>query len=282
MKFVYLLLISASISLTICQKPRILQGCRRKPDILNIKITKNNVVDLTHVMDERTFVWPTATRGYEMFTVFKGFITATVRFFLQSYSFFTPEHSGTHMDAPSHFYEDKSHTDEVGFDSIIGRGVLIDLTKNNTRYEKDGRVTIDDILAWEIIHGRMRSGSIVLLYTGYSNYYYDRPVYMGTNLTGAEGEANLHFPGLHEETTEWLVNNRCIAAIGIDTPSMDYGQSKNYPSHRILCKSDIPIFENVANLKKLADAGRGFKVIALPLKLKGGSGSPVRIIAALN
>ncbi|HEX4899203.1 MAG TPA: cyclase family protein, partial [Pyrinomonadaceae bacterium] len=92
--------------------------------------------------------------------------------------------------------------------------------------------------------------------------------------------AKLHFPGLHPDTARWLVTNRSIKAIGLDTASIDFGQSIKFESHQILFEKDIPAFENVANLDKLP--ARGFSVVALPMKIKGGSGGPLRIIALLN
>ena len=103
---------------------------------------------------------------------------------------------------------------------------------------------------------------------------------MGTDERGPAAVAKLHFPGLHPDAARWLVANRQINAIGLDTPSIDYGQSTLFESHRILFEKNIPAFENVANLDQLPV--KGFTVIALPMKIKGGSGGPVRIIAMLQ
>ena len=91
--------------------------------------------------------------------------------------------------------------------------------------------------------------------------------------------AKLHFPGLHPQAAAWLVANRSIAAIGIDTASIDYGQSTLFESHRALFAKDIPAFENLASLERLP--ARGAHVIALPMKIAGGSGAPLRVIAIL-
>jgi len=87
----------------------------------------------------------------------------------------------------------------------------------------------------------------------------------------------LHFPGVSAEAAQWLADNRTIAALGIDTPSIDYGQSADFRAHVILYTKNIPGFENVANLAALPPVG-GF-VVALPMKIEGGSGGPLRIVA---
>jgi kynurenine formamidase len=89
----------------------------------------------------------------------------------------------------------------------------------------------------------------------------------------------LHFPGLHPGAATWLSEIRKVKAIGIDTPSIDYGQSNLFKSHQVLSKKNIPIFENVANLERLPP--RGAIIIALPMKIKEGSGGPLRIVAFL-
>ena len=89
--------------------------------------------------------------------------------------------------------------------------------------------------------------------------------------------AELHFPGLSPEAAKWVTENRKVNAIGLDTPSIDYGQSKDFLTHRILTAAGLTIYENLCNLDQLPVTG-GY-VIALPMKIKGGSGSPLRIVA---
>ena len=100
---------------------------------------------------------------------------------------------------------------------------------------------------------------------------------MGTDQRGKGAISKLHFPGLHYEAAKWLIENRGLCAVGLDTPSIDYGQSILFETHRILCGNKIPAFENVANLDKIPAIGSF--VIALPMKIEGGSGAPLRIIA---
>jgi kynurenine formamidase len=119
----------------------------------------------------------------------------------------------------------------------------------------------------------------VLLRTGYSQRWPDAARYLGTSERGPEAVAKLHFPGLHPDTARWMVANRRFRAIGIDTASIDYGQSTQYESHRVLFERDIPAFENLTALERLP--ARGAFVVALPMKIGGGSGAPLRAIAIL-
>jgi kynurenine formamidase len=160
----------------------------------------------------------------------------------------------------------------------MGAGVLIDVTQQCAA-NADYLVGISDIQNWEKRYGRIPAGSIVLLRTGFGKYYPDRKKYLGTDERGAAAVPKLHFPGLDPKAATWLTQNRSIKAIGLDTASIDFGQSTLFESHRILFDKNIPAFENVANLDQLPV--KGFSIVALPMKIKGGSGGPLRIVATL-
>jgi kynurenine formamidase len=161
----------------------------------------------------------------------------------------------------------------------MGWAVVIDVSQQCLR-DADYRVSTQDLLSWERRNGRIPLGAIVFLRTGFGKHYPDRKKYLGTDERGAAAVAKLHFPGLHPEAARWLTLNRSIRAIGLDTASIDYGQSTQYESHRILFEKNIPAFENVANLDQLP--AKGFRVIALPMKIEKGSGAPLRIIALIG
>lgn len=141
----------------------------------------------------------------------------------------------------------------------------------------DFLITESDFKNWEQLNGKMAAGTIVLLRTGFGRFYPNLKRYLGTDQRGAAAVADLHFPGLHPDAARWLTQNRRIKAIGLDNASIDYGQSTLFESHRRLYASNVPALENVANLDKLPITG--FSVIALPMKIKGGSGGPLRIVA---
>jgi len=160
----------------------------------------------------------------------------------------------------------------------MGAAVVIDVT-SQCASNRDYLVSVADFENWERRNGRISPGTIVFLRTGYGKFYPDRKKYLGTDERGAEAVAKLHFPGLDPAAARWLTQNRSIKAIGLDTASIDYGQSSVFETHRILFDKNIPALENVANLDQLPV--KGFSVIALPMKIKGGSGGPLRIVAFL-
>ena len=121
---------------------------------------------------------------------------------------------------------------------------------------------------------------MVLFRTAYGSFYPDRERYFGTAKTGLEAIPELHFPGIHPEAALFLAEKRKVKAVGLDTPSLDYGQSKEFESHQVLMGHNIPGFENMANLDQLPESG--FYVVALPMKIKGGSGGPLRVIAGVK
>lgn len=143
--------------------------------------------------------------------------------------------------------------------------------------DRDYSITVQDLLDWENEHGQSLNGQIVLLKTGFAKHWPNRERYMGTEELGPSSIAKLRFPGLGSEAARWLANERKIKAIGIDTPSIDPGQTKTFGAHVALLGQNIPVFENVADMSSLP--AFGFEVFALPMKIKDGSGAPLRIIA---
>ena len=170
--------------------------------------------------------------------------------------------------------------DEIPLEQLIGSGIVVDVTRqceNNPDYQ----VTTNDFLAWEKKQWENSQTELFFCCAPASedSTQTARSTWERRNVA-PEAVAKLHFPGLHPDAARWLTANRSIKAIGLDTASIDYGQSTLFESHRILFDKNIPAFENVANLDRLPP--NGFSVIALPMKIKGGSGGPLRIVAILN
>lgn len=235
-----------------------------------------SVIDLTHAFDASSVYWPTA-EPFKLETDFEG--DTDKGYFYSAYRYSAAEHGGTHLDSPVHFARGRHTVDEIPLEQLIGAAIVVDVTSkcaNNPDYQ----VSVADFQNWERTNGRIARGSIILLRTGFASFYPDRKRYLGTDERGADAVPKLHFPGLDPQAARWLTQKREIKAIGLDTASIDYGQSTLFESHRILFDKNIPAFENVANLDKLP--AKGFSVIALPMKIKGGSGGPLRIVALLN
>lgn len=232
-------------------------------------------IDLTHAFDARTIYWPTEP-GFRFEPGAAG-VTAKGYYYAAN-RFETAEHGGTHLDAPRHFAAGRPTADEVPIERLVGEAVVIDVAGHcagNVDYE----VTIDDLMAWEQRHGRQFVDCIVLVRTGWADRWPDHESYLGTADRGPAAVERLRFPGLAPTAAVWLATQRRIKAIGIDTASIDPGRSTHFESHVALCSAGIPIFENVASLDALPPLG--CFVAALPMKIAGGSGGPLRIVARL-
>ncbi len=233
-----------------------------------------NLVDLTHAFAADTIYWPTDTEGFGFETLAAGLTEGG--YYYAANRFSSAEHGGTHIDAPIHFAEGRPTVDQIPLERLVAPGVVVDVSKKALA-DRDYLVSVADFAGWEAEHGLLPGGAIVLLHTGYGQQWPDRAGYLGTERLGPEAVPELHFPGLDPEAAKWLVAERRVAAIGLDTPSIDFGQSTLFESHVTLFEAEIPAFENVANLDRLPP--EGFLVAALPMKIAGGSGGPLRIIA---
>ncbi|MGH7136531.1 MAG: cyclase family protein [Pirellulales bacterium] len=246
-----------------------IQRSEKQPGLLK----ESKAVDLTHAFDEQTIYWPTEP-GFQLQ---KGPASTTAKgYFYAANRFASAEHGGTHIDAPYHFNKDGRTVDKVPLEQLIGEAVMIDVSAacaDNRDYE----IGVADLRSWEETHHRQLADVIVLLRTGFGRHWPNRKKYLGTEESGAAAVAQLHFPGLAPDAAQWLVEHRLIKAIGIDTASIDHGQSTRFESHIKLFAHNLPVFENLANLEALPAVG--FTIIALPMKIAGGTGAPLRIVA---
>ena len=231
------------------------------------------LVDLSWPFDAKTLYWPTSPSGFELKELHRGMTPGG--YFYAANSFCAPEHGGTHLDAPVHFAEKGWAVDQIPVQKLVGRAVVVDVT-GRTAKDRDYRVTAADIASDEKVHGAIPRGAIVLLRTGWSKRYPDRNGYFGDDKPG--DAANLHFPGLAEDGARLLVQ-RGVSGVGIDTASIDYGPSRDFIAHQVLNGANIYMLENLARLEELPT--RGSTIYALPMKIGGGSGAPVRVVAVL-
>lgn len=232
-------------------------------------------IDLTHPFDKQTIYWPTEA-GFQLQ---KGTAGKTARgYFYAAYRFTAAEHGGTHIDAPFHSNERGKTVDQLPLSQLIGETVVIDVSARCAG-DPDYEVGIADLRRWEEKHRRQLVDVIVLVRTGFGRRWPNRKAYLGTAETGADAVAKLHFPGLAPEAAKWLVEERLVKAIGIDTASIDRGQSTRFDSYVTLFAHNVPVLENVAGLEGLPE--KGFSVVALPMKIAGGTGAPLRIVAVV-
>jgi len=235
--------------------------------------TRNaQLVDLSWPFDEHTLYWPTSPTAFEHKELAYG--PTPGGYFYSSYSICTPEHGGTHLDAPIHFAAKGLTADNIPLEQLIAPVVVIDVA-DKAAANADYRLTADDIRAWEGRNGAISAGTIVLLRTGWGKRWPDRKSYFGDDTPGATDK--LHFPSFGEDSARLLVTDRHVSAIGVDTASIDYGPSADFIVHRIALGANVPGLENIAHLDRVPE--RGAWLMALPMKIAAGSGGPVRIVA---
>jgi kynurenine formamidase len=231
------------------------------------------LVDLTHPFDDATIYWPTA-RPFRLEPVAHGHTPGG--WWYAANDFCAAEHGGTHLDAPIHFAAGGWTVDEIPLDRLRGPAVVVDVTRVGAA-NRDALVGIRDLEADERAHGRIPDGAVVLVRTGWARRWADPRSYLGTALPA--DTRNLHFPGLSERAARWLATRRRVRAVGIDTASIDRGQSKDFRAHRALADANVVVFENLARLDALPPRGAVF--LGLPMKIRGGSGGPLRAVALL-
>jgi kynurenine formamidase len=234
-------------------------------------------LDMTYPYDENTIYWPTA-RPFQLVKLNWGINEAGWWYASNEYS--ASEHGGTHADAPVHFAQGGRTMDQVPLEEWIGPAVKIDVVtkcKNN----RDYLLTVEDIRVWEAEFGPIPKKAWVIMYTGIDTKFYpDKKEVLGTDKTGEEALPELSFPGFSPESVEFLLEKRSITGIAIDTPSIDYGKSKDFFVHRILFAADKLALENIAQLDKLPSSGATLFVI--PMLIKEGTGAPARVFARIQ
>jgi kynurenine formamidase len=234
----------------------------------------HRLVDLTHAYGSDTLYWPTSPSKFVLEELAHG--QTEGGYFYSAYRLSTPEHGGTHLDAPIHFAEGKRTADQIPLEQLIAPAVVIDVSEKAAA-DRDYRLTPEDVLAFEQRHGRIAPGTIVLLRTGWSRFWPDAKAYLGDDTPG--DASKLSFPSYGAEAARLLVEERGAGVLGVDTASIDYGRSTDFMVHRIAAARDVPGLENLTNLDQLPPTGA--TVVALPMKIAGGSGGPVRVVAMI-
>lgn len=273
MTYRYTRVVGAAITMCV-----LLSGCSGPPlpDTVSgetaAAIDRGKLVDLSYVYGEDTIYWPNA-EGFrhrkDVWDITDG------GYWYAAGEFTSAEHGGTHFDSPIHFAEGQATVDQIPVTDLIAPLAVIDVS-TQSQNNRDYRVTPEDIAAYEEQYGPIASGMIVMVRTGWGEYWPDRLRYMGDDTPGVT--TNLHFPGLSAEAAELLVD-RGVAGVAIDTASIDYGPSQDFIVHQILNGAGIYGIENIANAGLLP--ATGVTLIALPLRIAEGSGSPARVVALL-
>ena len=237
-----------------------------------IDFSAYRMVDLTHPFNAQTLYWPTSPTTFQLHQL--AFGPTPGGYFYSANAFCAPEHGGTHLDAPIHFAEGQRTADQLPLEQLFAPAVVIDVTRQAAA-DADYRLTVADVRAFEAAHGPIAPGSIVLLRTGWSSRWPDRRAYFGDD-TPADA-SRLHFPSYGVEAARLLVEERRVGALGVDVASIDYGQSTDFMVHRVAAARNVPGLENLTALEALPPTGA--LLVALPMKIEGGSGGPLRAVA---
>ena len=246
------------LSVTVCEAGEIVIG------------TDSRIVDLGYPLNAKNAFWPG-----DNYTPFEVHTIATLENDgVLSKAFSMPEHLGTHIDAPNHFEADQPGVDQLMLKDLCGPGVVIDISMK-AEVDADAMLTVDDVQAWEVEHGRIPDRGIVLLMTGWGRFW-DNPI----RYQNRDARGQLHFPSFSPEAAEFLIKERGALGIGLDNMSIDRGISKKFEVHHIVNKATRFGLENVAHLDLLPP--RGFSVIVAPIKIENGTGGPARIWAILD
>jgi len=248
---------------------------RSTPAATGIDLASAQLVDLSYAYDETTIYWPTSPTSFELTELARG--ATEGGYFYSAYSFSTPEHGGTHLDAPVHFSETGRTAGEVPVRQLIAPGIVIDMS-DAANEDPDALLDLATVRDWETRNGPIAEGTIVILRTGWGRRWAEgAKAYLGDDTPG--DASNLHFPGYGVEAARHLVEERKVGALGIDTASIDHGPSKDFAVHRVVAARNVIGLENVARAEELPE--KGFWIVALPVKIGKGSGGPVRIVALL-
>ena len=232
-----------------------------------------HIVDMSYPFDDQTIYWPTA-QPFRLTRDFKG--RTAGGYFYASNSLCASEHGGTHLDAPYHFSEAGLTTDQIPPERLIARAVVIDV-RAACAADPDHAATVDEIKAFEKAHGPIPAGAIAILFTGWGARWPDKRRYLGDDTPG--DASRLHFPGYSAEAAAYLAGGRKVAGVGVDTASIDPGNSKDFKAHQVLGAANVYNLENLAAVDRLPPTGT--TLIALPMKIAGGTGGPVRVFAVL-
>jgi kynurenine formamidase len=224
------------------------------------------VVDLTHTMspDFPTF---NGKPGIEMQREF-----ALKKDGYNLYWWRVSEHAGTHMDAPIHFSEHGATADKLAIDQLVVPLAVVDIAYK-AEQEADYLLSPDDLALWESKNGRLPDGCCVALYSGWGELLTtDEARFSGRDINGT-----FHFPGFAPEAAQWMMRERKVAGIAVDTLSLDNGPSRDFKTHKLWLPSGRWGLENVANLGKVPASGATL-VVGAP-KVKDATGGLTRVLA---
>ncbi len=229
------------------------------------RTTFRQVLDLTHVLGTQFPLFP----GAAPFRIQQAVSHDKDGYYGSILTYW--EHSGTHMDAPVHFAPNGLFVDQLKVENLVVPAVVINITEK-VRRDPDSVVTPDDIRAWERRYGRIPDNAAVLMASGWGARAASVEAFRNTDSSGV-----MHFPGFGKDAIDFLLTERRISGIGVDTLSLDHGPSTTFAVHYTLLPTNRWGLENLANLESIPPSGATLFVGAP--KIAAGSGGPTRVMA---
>ncbi|MBW4625243.1 MAG: cyclase family protein [Brasilonema octagenarum HA4186-MV1] len=229
------------------------------------KIAYSRVIHLSHVIDSDIPQWQ-GDPPVEFETVAELHKDG---YYLRRFSL--GEHSATHINASNSFHLDGVGIHEYSAESLVVPGVVIDI-REQALLNPDYTLCVEDILSWEERYGKIPPGCVVLLYTGWQEKWLEKNAFLYQDEQGS-----MHFPGFGSDATRFLLEERQIAGVGIDTHGVDSGQDTTFGTNSLVLEKPRIVLENLTNLNQLPPTGATLAIGAL--RLRGGSGSPVGVLA---
>ncbi len=226
------------------------------------------VVDLSHVFgtDIPTYLLDEKPKRETFVTVEND------GFYIQRWTY--TEHAGTHVDIPAHFVADGETVDNYPADLLIGPGIVIDISAKAAE-NADAALEVADIEAWESANGEIPAGTIVFLYSGWDAKWSDAEAFRNADADGVQ-----HYPGFSAEAATFLIEQRDIRGIGVDTLSLDIGASTTFDAHVTILAAGKFGIEGVNNLAEIKDKNATI-FVGVP-RWEGGSGGPARLLAVVS
>lgn len=226
---------------------------------------RHGTADLSYVLGENT---PAFTPGEEAIRI-PATTIPNDGYYMQQWTIY--EHIGTHVDAPAHFNPEGRYVTELKADELMVPAVVVDIARKAAA-DPDATVSVNDLRDHERRHGRIERGAAVLMYSGWGAKAGDADAYRGTDAAGV-----LHFPGFSPDACAWLIERRSIRALGVDTLSIDPGNSATFETHVILNGAERYGIENLARLRNIPPTGALISVGVVPFEF--GSGGPAKVLA---
>lgn len=237
-------------------------------------INCEKILDLTWPYSNNSLSWP----GSQPFKFIKMTDNSDGKkpYWYAANDFETGEHSGTHFDAPYHFFKKGWKVGDIPIERLFTNGVLCDMTNKIKAEGSNFLLNGTHLDQWKNDNKiEFSKNTVVLIKFGWSQFWPNRAKYYGIDSNGT-----FHFPGVSESAAHWFANTKNIVGVGVDTASVDPGTSTDFKTHQVHAEASMYNLENVKITEDLPTTG--FKLIVAPMKIQDGTGAPARIFAVLK